>query len=439
MNKELARYIKLGHPNSHFLQPEHIRNIPLKNLFRMSLPHNAIAAPASAIEKTAFPILVMLSICHLLNDMIQSLVPALYPLLKTKFALDFGQIGLITLTFQFTASLLQPLVGTYTDRYPKPYSLAFGMGSTLIGLLLLSNTTSFHSLLVSAALIGTGSSVFHPESSRVARMASGGRHGLAQSIFQVGGNVGSAIGPLLAAFIVMPRGQGSVAWFAVAAMIAIALLSRVGSWYRSQLAFTGIKRKLSTSENTLSRREIAFALAILGLLIFSKYFYMASISSYYTFYLMQKFDLSVQSAQLHLFAFLAAVAAGTILGGPVGDRVGRRYVIWGSILGVLPFTLLLPHANLFWTTVLTIIIGMVLASAFAAILVFAQELVPGRTGMISGIFFGFAFGMGGIGAAVLGQLADHIGIEAVYRLCAYLPALGLMAWFLPKIKPDARA
>ncbi len=403
----------------------------------MSTPAEVLAsAPSESSTKvavaTAFPILATLSFCHLLNDMIQSLLPALYPLLKSTFALDFGQIGLITLTFQFTASLLQPMIGALTDRHPKPYSLAIGMGSTLIGLLLLSRAPSFPILLIAAALIGTGSAVFHPESSRIARLASGGRHGLAQSLFQVGGNIGSATGPLLAAFIIMPRGQTSIAWFALAAMIAIILLTRIGHWYRLQIPNLRRPAARSPADVGYTRREVTLALVVLGLLIFSKYFYMASISSYYMFYLMQKFGLSVQSAQVHLFIFLAAVAAGTIIGGPVGDRIGRRYVIWASILGVLPFTLILPHANLMWTTVLTIIIGMVLASAFAAILVFAQELVPGRTGMISGLFFGFAFGMGGIGAAVLGQLADHIGIEAVYRICAWLPAIGLLAWFLPR-------
>ncbi|MEP6882217.1 MAG: MFS transporter [Dokdonella sp.] len=403
----------------------------------MSTPAEVLAsAPSESSTKvavaTAFPILATLSFCHLLNDMIQSLIPAIYPLLKSTFELDFGQIGLITLTFQFTASLLQPMIGALTDRHPKPYSLAIGMGSTLIGLLLLSRAPSFSILLIAAALIGTGSAVFHPESSRIARLASGGRHGLAQSLFQVGGNIGSATGPLLAAFIIMPRGQTSIAWFALAAMIAIILLTRIGHWYRLQIPSLRRPAARAVGEAGYSRRQVRLALVVLGLLIFSKYFYMASISSYYMFYLMQKFGLSVQSAQVHLFIFLAAVAAGTIIGGPVGDRIGRRYVIWASILGVLPFTLILPHANLMWTTVLTIIIGMVLASAFAAILVFAQELVPGRTGMISGLFFGFAFGMGGIGAAVLGQLADHIGIEAVYRICAWLPAIGLLAWFLPR-------
>ncbi len=408
----------------------------------MSIPAEVIAAksaessPGAAVA-TAFPILITLSFCHLLNDMIQSLLPAIYPLLKSSFALDFGQIGLITLTFQITASLLQPMIGMLTDRHPKPWSLAIGMGSTLIGLLLLSRAPSFPILLVAAAMIGTGSAVFHPESSRIARLASGGRHGLAQSVFQVGGNIGSAAGPLLAAFIIMPRGQTSIAWFALAAMIAIILLVRIGRWYRLQIP--NLRRPVTRAPGELvyTRRQIKVALGVLGMLIFSKYFYLASLSSYYTFYLMHKFGLSAQSAQIQLFIFLAAVAAGTIIGGPVGDRIGRRYVIWASILGVLPFTLMLPHANLLWTTMLTVIIGLVLASAFAAILVFAQELVPGRTGMISGMFFGFAFGMGGIGAAVLGQLADHIGIEAVYRICAWLPAIGLLAWFLPRKQKSA--
>ncbi|WP_223620240.1 MULTISPECIES: MFS transporter [Lysobacter] len=380
----------------------------------------------------------MLSVCHLLNDMIQSLLPAIYPLLKDAFKLDFGQIGLITLTFQVTASLLQPLVGIYTDKRPMPYSLAIGMGFTLTGLLLLSRASSFPMLLLAAALVGSGSSVFHPESSRVARMASGGRHGLAQSLFQVGGNVGSALGPLLAAFVVMPRGQGSVGWFAFAALTAIVILSRIGVWYREQIPAQR-KKQASAARASLPRKTIARSMAVLAVLIFSKYFYMASLSSYYTFYLMEKFQLKAQDAQVHLFVFLGAVAAGTLLGGPIGDRIGRRYVIWFSILGVLPFTLLLPHANLFWTTALTVVIGLVLASAFSAILVYAQELVPGRTGVIAGLFFGFAFGMGGLGAAALGQLADRIGIEAVYALCAYLPAIGLLAWFLPKLEKPAAA
>lgn len=392
----------------------------------------SLEAPASAAARTAFPILAMLSTCHLLNDMIQSLLPAIYPLLKQSFALDFTQVGLITLTFQATASLLQPVVGIYTDEHPMPYSLPIGMGSTLAGLLLLSRAATFPMLLLAAALVGSGSSVFHPESSRIARMASGGQHGLAQALFQVGGNAGSAMGPLLAAFVVMPRGQGSVAWFGIAALAAIALLVRIGGWYRDALP-SHRKAARAASAPILPRRKLVATLAILGALIFSKYFYLASLSSYYTFYLMKRFALDAESAQLRLFVFLGAVAAGTVAGGPIGDRIGRKWVIWGSIFGVLPFTLALPHANLLATTLLTVVIGLVLASAFSAIIVYAQELVPGRTGVISGLFFGFAFGMGGLGAALLGKLADRIGIEAVYGLCAYLPAIGLLAWLLPDI------
>jgi FSR family fosmidomycin resistance protein-like MFS transporter len=400
-------------------------------------PPASVETPVESAARAAFPILVMLSVCHLLNDMIQSLLPAMYPLLKQNFTLSFAQVGLITLTFQVTASLLQPFVGIYTDKRPLPYSLVIGMGFTLTGLLLLSQASSFPMLLCAAALVGSGSSVFHPESSRISRMASGGQHGLAQSVFQVGGNIGSASGPLLAAFIVMPRGQGSVAWFAIAAIAAMVMLTRIGGWYRTHLPAHRAARAAGR-DTRLPKRTVVLSMLVLGALIFSKYFYLASLSSYYTFYLMQKFHLSAQSAQLHLFVFLGAVAAGTLIGGPIGDRIGRRYVIWGSILGVLPFTLLLPHANLFWTTMLTVVIGLVLASAFSAIIVYAQELVPGRTGVISGIFYGFAFGMGGIGAAVLGMLADRVGIEQVYGICSFLPAIGLLAWFLPAIEQPQR-
>ncbi len=385
---------------------------------------------------TTFAILGAISFCHLLNDMIQSLVPAIYPLLKTNFHLNFSQIGLITFTFQLTASLLQPLVGLYTDRHPKPFSLAIGMGFTLVGLVLLSQAGSYALLLVAAGLVGMGSSVFHPESTRVARMASGGRHGLAQSVFQVGGNAGQSIGPLLAAFIVVPHGQGSIAWFSIFALIAICVLFQVGLWYRGQ---TRIARPVRASAGAgLSHRRVGFAIAVLLMLIFSKYFYLASLTSYYTFYLIHTFGVSVQSAQVHLFIFLGAVAAGTIVGGPVGDRFGRKLVIWGSILGVLPFTLMLPHANLFWTGVLTVPIGMILASAFSAILVYAQELIPGKVGTVGGMFFGFAFGMGGLGAALLGELADATSITHVYQLCAWLPALGLLTVLLPNIEPRRR-
>ena len=371
--------------------------------------------------------------------MVQSLIPAIYPILKSSFHLDFGQIGLITLTYQLTASLLQPLVGSYTDRKPHPYSLPVGMTFTLIGLIFLALAPSFGMLLLSAALVGMGSSVFHPESSRVARMASGGQHGLAQSVFQVGGNTGSAVGPLLAAFIVLPTGQRSIAWFSLAALVGILVLTRVGAWYKRHPLRKGpgaVKR--NESHMLLPRRKIAVAMAVLVALIFSKYFYLASLTSYYTFYLINKFHVSVQSSQIYLFIFLGAVAAGTVVGGPVGDRFGRKLVIWCSILGVLPFTLLLPYANLFWTPVLTVIIGLVLASAFSAVLVYAQDLIPGSIGMVSGIFFGFAFGMGGIGAAVLGEIADLTNIDFVYKVCSFLPVIGLLTAFLPNLRKAHR-
>lgn len=388
-----------------------------------------------ATEKNGLRVIGAISFSHFLNDMIQSLLLAIYPLLKGNFHLSFVQIGLITLTFQVTASLLQPLVGLYTDRHPKPYSLVAGMSSSLCGLLLLSVAPNFGVLLIAAALIGTGSSVFHPEASRVAHMASGGRHGLAQSLFQVGGNAGSAMGPLLAAWIIMPGGQHSVAWFSIAALIAIAVLRQIGHWYqRQQLAGKIRPKKKAATYIAPPRDKVVMAIGILLMLIFSKYFYMASLSSYFTFYLISKFQLSVQEAQIHLFVFLFAVAVGTVLGGPIGDRVGRRLVIWVSILGVAPFTLILPYANLFWTGVLTVIIGMILASAFSAILVFAQELMPGKVGTVSGLFFGFAFGMGGIGAALLGKLADMTDIFFVYRVCAFLPLIGLLAAFLPRLE-----
>ena len=389
------------------------------------------------MQGTAYAVLFAISFCHLLNDMMQALLPALYPVLKRGFDLDFGQIGLITLTFQLTASLLQPAVGLYTDHRPQPYSLVAGMGLSLAGLVILSIAPSYPLLLLSAALVGLGSAVFHPESSRVARMASGGRHGFAQSLFQVGGNTGSAIGPLLAAFVVVPWGQRSVAWFSAAALAGMVILARVGAWYNAHRR-TAAKARSGLRPHGLPRSKVVAALAILLILVFSKNVYLASISSYYTFYLIERFGLSVQSAQLHLFVFLGAVAAGTIIGGPVGDRLGRKWVIWASILGVLPFTLALPYVNLFWTGVLSVAIGVILASAFSAILVFAQELVPGRVGMVSGLFFGFAFGTAGIGAALLGELADRTGIDLVYRICSYLPALGLLTAFLPDIESGAR-
>jgi MFS transporter, FSR family, fosmidomycin resistance protein len=399
-----------------------------------------INSASTAEEKTMFRVLAAVSFCHVLNDMMQSLLPSIYPILKSSFHLNFTQIGFITLTFQITASLLQPVIGHYTDRKPMPYSLPIGMVFTLVGLLLLAIAPTFPLLLLAAALIGMGSAVFHPESSRVARMASGGKHGFAQSFFQVGGNTGSAIGPLLAVFIILPHGQIGSAWFSIAALLGIFVLIRVSRWYKAHLTHLQNKPARHAEESAgLPRRQVITAIAVLIALIFSKYFYLAGLTSYYTFYLISKFHVSVQSSQLHLFAFLAAVAAGTLIGGPVGDRVGRKSVIWCSILGVLPFTLVLPYANLFWTGVLSIIIGFVIASAFSAILVYAQDLVPGRVGMISGLFFGFAFGMGGIGAAVLGKLADMTSIIFVYKVCAYLPAIGLLTGLLPSTRKKTPA
>ena len=410
-----------------------------------TFPAVGMEPQSGATEKTAMKVLLTISFCHLLNDTIQSLLPAIYPILKTSFHLDFGQVGLIALTSLVTASLLQPVVGHYTDRRQRPYSLAVGMGITLIGLLLLSRAPNYRTVLVSAALVGIGSSVFHPESSRVARMASGGQHGMAQSLFQVGGNAGSALGPLLAAFV-LTRGQASVAWFSFVALLGIVLLARIGAWAKKSWAnqpkyrtvHAGREAPLPASEYhpVLPERKIVFCMAILVALMFSKYFYLASLISYYTFYLIHKFHVSLQSAQLHLFVFLAAVAAGTIIGGPVGDRIGRKYVIWCSILGVLPFTLVLPYANLFWTSVLSIVIGLILASAFSAILVYAQELLPRRVGMISGLFFGFAFGLGGVGSALLGKLADFTSIDFVYRVCSFLPIIGLLTALLPNLEPN---
>jgi MFS transporter, FSR family, fosmidomycin resistance protein len=396
------------------------------------------ATPASQRDGTSYAVIAGISTSHMLNDMMQSVLLAIYPMLKQDMHLSFSQIGMITLTYQITASLLQPLVGWHTDRHPKPYSLSIGMLFTLVGLLLLSQAGTFHAVLIAASLVGMGSSIFHPESSRVARLASGGRYGLAQSLFQVGGNFGSALGPLLAAMIIVPHGQSSVAWFSLAALAGVVILLQVGHWYKAHRV-TKAARHQAQVDNGLSRRTIAMSLTILAILVFSKFFYMTSLSSYYTFYLMNRFELPVQTAQLYLFAFLFAVAAGTVLGGPIGDRIGRKRVIWGSILGVAPFTLMMPYVGLFWTGVLSVIIGMVLASAFSAILVYAQELVPGRVGTISGLFFGFAFGMGGIGAALLGQLADATSIEFVYKLCAWLPLLGLLTIFLPNTRKEGVA
>lgn len=383
---------------------------------------------------TAFSILGAISVSHLLNDMLQSLIMAIYPILQADFNLSFTQIGIITLTYQFSASLLQPLVGHYTDKHPQPYSLPIGMGFTLSGLLLLANANTFPLVLLAAALVGTGSSIFHPESSRVARMASGGRYGLAQSLFQVGGNFGSSLGPLLAALVIAPYGKGNVGWFSLAALLAIVVLLQVSKWYQHQHRMAKSKPKSTSLVTALPRRTIVISLSILLLLVFSKSFYLASITSYYTFYLIQKFDVSVQNAQLHLFAFLFAVAVGTLIGGPLGDKIGRKYVIWGSILGVAPFTLALPYASLYWTGILTVIIGLILASAFSAILVYAQELVPAKVGMISGLFFGFSFGIGGLGAAVLGFVADVTSIDLVFIICSFLPLIGIVTALLPNVE-----
>ncbi len=403
----------------------------------MALVSRAGVTTPAAAQGTALGILGAISLCHGLNDLMQSVIPAVYPILKTAYALDFGQVGLITFANTATASLLQPVVGYVTDARPKPYSLAIGMGSTLVGLLLLSMAPTFGIVLLSVAFVGIGSAVFHPESSRVARLASGGRFGFAQSLFQVGGNAGSATGPLLAAFIVLPYGQRSIAWFAVTALAAMSILTRVGTWYKAHLAERA-KSPAAPAAARLPRGRVRLALVILVALVFSKNVYLASLTSFYTFYLIQTFRVSVQSAQMHLFILLAATAAGTFIGGPVGDRIGRKYVIWISILGVLPFTLLLPYANLFWTSILTIVIGLILASAFSAIVVFAQELVPGRVGAVSGLFFGFAFGAGGLGAALLGQVADATSIQFVFKVCSFLPALGLLTAFLPNVEPARR-
>jgi FSR family fosmidomycin resistance protein-like MFS transporter len=391
----------------------------------------------STVEQAAFNVIMAVSFAHLLNDTMQSLIPALYPMIKDEYGLSFAQIGLLGLVFQITASLLQPLIGIFTDRRPLPYSLAIGMGFTLLGLLMLAFARVYSVLLVGACFVGLGSAVFHPEASRVARLASGGRHGLAQSLFQVGGNFGSAIGPLLAAFIVVPRGQGAVAWFSVVALIGMAVLWQVGNWY-SRRPTRRIASKDGAASLKLSTRTVTTAIAVLALLVVSKYLYMTSISSYYTFYMIERFGVSVQGAQILLFVFLGAVAIGTVAGGPVVDWFGTKFVIWLSILGALPFTLILPYADYNWTIVLTFVIGVIMASAFSAIVVFAQELVPGRIGMIAGLFFGFAFGVGGIGAALLGLIADRTGIEFVYKLCSFLPLLGLMTIFLPDVGKGRR-
>ncbi|OXA84973.1 MFS transporter [Flavobacterium hercynium] len=386
-------------------------------------------------QKTVYSVLFSIAFAHLLNDLMQSVIPSTYPILKQNFNLSFTQIGLITFVFQLTASLLQPFVGFYTDKKPKPYSLVVAMIFTIVGLGLLSISTSFWMLLISVALVGVGSSIFHPEASRVAFLGSGGKRGLAQSIFQLGGNAGSAVGPLLVALVVAPYGQSYVIWFVIAGVLGIMILSRIAVWYENHMSLRAAKKaNLDDEIVPLSNRKITISIIVLLLLIFSKFFYMASMSSYFTFYLISKFSMSVQDSQLYLFIFLASVAAGTLIGGPLGDHFGRKYIIWFSILGAAPFTLLLPYANLFWTGILAVIIGVIIASAFSAILVFAQELKPGKVGMISGLFFGFAFGMGGLGSAILGYVADKTSIEYVYLLSSYLPLIGVLAYFLPNIQ-----
>ena len=408
--------------------------MPLSTATSPRRPVIQASAPIPAAAPAVFSILAAVSVSHMINDMVQALLPSIYPILKSSFRLNFGQVGLLSLVYQVVASLLQPLIGFYTDRRPKPYALAFGMCFTLAGIAVLAVAPTFALLLVGSAIIGAGSAIFHPESSRIARIASGGQHGFAQSFFQVGGNTGSAIGPLLAAFLVLPLGQRGVAWFSIAAVAGILILYRVGKWRSHHLANAAPGHVSLDRRPMMPRRTVMSALCILGALIFSKYFYLASLSSYYTFYLIHRFNVSVRSSQLHLFVFLGAAAAGTFFGGPIGDRIGPKYVIWGSILGVLPFTLLLPHANLFWTGILSGVIGFVIASAFSAIVVYAQELMPGRVGLVSGIFFGLAFGMGGIGAAVLGRIADATSITFVYQICAWLPAIGLLTGFLPNLE-----
>lgn len=392
----------------------------------------AITPPAYS---SAMAILFILSLSHLLNDAIQALIPAIYPLIKTSYALTFTQIGLITLTYQMVGSVLQPIVGFYTDRNPKPYSLVMGMGITLFGLVLLALAPSYHAVIIAAGMVGLGSAIFHPESSRIARLASGGRHGFAQSLFQVGGNAGTSIGPLLAAWIIVPRGQRHILWFTLVPFVGMMLLGRVGNWYRDHLTERAGKNAGPAHRHYVaSRGRIIFCLVVLLTLMFSKFFYLASMTNYYTFYLIQKFGISVTSSQMYLFVFLAAVALGTIIGGPVGDKIGRKQVIWISILGMAPFALLMPFANLFWTAVLSVVIGFIMASAFPAILVYATELLPGKVGTIAGLFFGVAFGLAGIGSAVLGKLADHTSILYVMKCCSFLPLIGLLTALLPDLK-----
>jgi FSR family fosmidomycin resistance protein-like MFS transporter len=401
---------------------------------------DAAKAESPTLQQAAMPVLFVLSTVHFLNDMIQSLIPAIYPIIKSAYALDFGQIGIITLTFQLTACLFQPLVGHVTDRKPMPYSMVAGMGFTLIGLVVLAYASSYAILILGAGLVGTGSAIFHPEATRLARHAAAGRHGLGQGIFQVGGQAGGAMGPLLAAFIVVPKGQASLAWFSLVALVAMLLMAWVGRWHANIHAEVKKKAAIAAAAGaSRSRFEIGVAITILIVLLLSKNAYTASFNSFYTFYLIEKFDVSVQTSQLMLFLFMGAAAIGALTGGIVGDIVGRRNIIWFSILGALPFTLILPYVGLWWTAVLTIMINLIMASAFAAIMIFAMELLPGRIGLIGGLFYGLSFGLGGLAAGVLGELADRTSIETVYKLCAFLPAFGLLTWFLPKFKDTAKA
>lgn len=400
----------------------------------MEIANTNTSTPATDLaQKTVYPILFSIAFAHLLNDLLQAVIPAAYPILKDSYQLTFTQIGLITFAYQMAASILQPIVGLYTDKKPKPYSQIFGMVFTLSGIILLSYAASFPIIILSVVLVGIGSSIFHPEASRISFLASGGKRGLAQSIFQLGGNAGTAIGPLLVALIVVPNNQHYIIWFAIVAILAIFVLSKIAVWYQNHLTLRA-KKKVEIILPDLSQTKIVISVSILLILIFSKFFYMASISSYFTFYLMDKFQLSIQDAQFHLFLFLASCAIGTLIGGPLGDKFGRKYVIWFSVLGAAPFTLLLPYVDLFWTGTLSVVIGIIISSAFPAILVYAQELLPKKLGMVSGLFYGFAFGMGGLGSALLGNLADHTSIEYVYHLCAYLPLIGFIALFLPNLK-----
>ena len=412
--------------------------VALSDFLNNNKKHTPIPAPMSTSQKnyteTAFPILIGIGLVHMMNDLIQTILPAIYPMIKENYLLSFQQIGLITLVYQLTASILQPAVGLYTDKHPTPYLLPLGMSATLIGLILLAMAQSFTMILFAASLIGIGSSVFHPEASRVARMASGGRFGLAQSIFQVGGNSGGALGPLLAAAIVLRYGQLSILWFSLCAVIAIIVLMKICRWIVNVGQNTALKRNKNTFEHLLNKKQVIFALGVLAFLVFSKYIYTSSLTNYYTFYLMHRFSLSATQAQLYLFLFLASMAIGTFIGGPIGDKVGRKWVIWVSILGASPFTLMLPYVNLFWTGILTVLIGLIIASAFSAIVVYAQELVPGKVGTIAGVFFGLMFGIGGIAAAILGNIADSYGIEFVYKACSFFPLLGMFTILLPNIE-----